>query len=78
MIEANIWKEMERMAEINGMPIKPGVNICRWNLSGKCTNNKVTGNIVFEGHSRDWTSRQNCTFTIFGTSLCSGFITLIS
>jgi len=68
-MELDYRKEMERMAEINGMPIKPGVNICRWNLSGKCTNNKVTGN---KGHSRDWTSRQNCTFTIFGTSLCSG------
>jgi hypothetical protein len=49
---------------------KSGENNCYYNISGKCTNPKIT-----RGESgRDWDSKQNCTFTQDGAqSLCSEY-----
>jgi len=58
---------------MNGIEIKSGVNNCYWNIKGKCTNHLVTRNDEQFGFSRDWDSKQNCTLTIFGISVCSGY-----
>lgn len=58
---------------MNGIPLKSGVNHCHWNVDGRCTNYNVTRNSIIAGFSRDWDSRQNCTYTILGVQICGGF-----
>lgn len=58
---------------VNGIPLKSGVNDCYWNCEGHCTNPGVTRKKLPEGYSRDWDSLQNCPLTILGVILCSGF-----
>lgn len=55
---------------MHGIGLKSGVNNCRWNIKGKCTNEKITKDELPFGFSRDWDSKQNCTFTILGVHLC--------
>lgn len=58
---------------MNGIELKSGVNNCRWNVEGKCTNPEVTRNEIPEAFSRDWNSKQNCTLTIIGQFQCGGY-----
>ncbi len=52
---------------------KSGENNCYYNISGKCTNPKITKGLAGES-GREWDSKQNCTFTQDGAqSLCSVF-----
>ena len=55
------------------LPLKSGVNHCHWNVQGKCTNPDVTRRKLDPGHSHDWDSHINCTYTILGVHLCSGY-----
>jgi len=61
------------MVNVNGIPLESGINDCYWVCNRKCTNPKVTRNNIPKSFSRDWDSKQNCTYTIIGTSICSGF-----
>lgn len=58
---------------MHGIELKAGVNNCYWNVKGKCTNPQVTHNKIMRGYSKDWSSRQNCTFTILGVCVCSAY-----
>ena len=58
---------------MNGIELKSGVNNCHWNTKGKCTNQKITRNKIMRGYTRDWNSKQNCTLTILGVHVCSGY-----
>ena len=58
---------------MHGIPLEGGVNHCYWNVKGKCTNTKVTRNKIPSCYSRDWNSKQNCVYTIYGVYLCGGF-----
>lgn len=52
---------------------KSGENNCYFNITGRCTNPKVTRDkaTAIGGSGRDWDSKQNCTFTQDGAqSLC--------
>ena len=51
---------------MHGIDLKSGVNNCHWNVTGKCTNPKITRNKIPREFSRDWDSKQNCTMTILG------------
>ena len=52
---------------------KSGENNCYYNISGRCTNPKITRGLAGES-GRDWDSKQNCTFTQDGAqSLCSEY-----
>ncbi len=57
----------------NDIPLESGVNDCHWVFERRCTNPLVTRNIIPQGFSRDWESKQNCVVTIAGTIHCSGF-----
>ena len=57
-----------------GIKLGSGINNCHWNVDGKCTNVKVTGNIIPKAFSRDWESKQNCTLTILGIHKCEEYI----
>ena len=62
---------------MHGIPIEDGVNDCRWNVRGICTNPAITGRrppIHFSVSGRDWESKQRCTRTIYGVHLCHGYI----
>jgi hypothetical protein len=54
--------------------IKSGVNDCRWNIDGRCTNYKVTKNKQIHEFSRDWDSKQNCVYTQLGVYICGGYL----
>lgn len=58
---------------MHGIPLESGINNCYWNIKGKCTNPIVTRNKIPDAYSRDWDSKQNCTLTILGVSICSGY-----
>jgi hypothetical protein len=55
---------------MHGIELKSGVNNCYWNINGKCTNTEVTRNKISQAFSRDWNSKQSCTYTILGIHLC--------
>lgn len=59
---------------MHGIELKAGVNNCYWNIDGKCTNVVVTRNPIPKAFSRDYESKQNCTLTIIGVHLCSGYL----
>ena len=58
---------------MHGIEIKSGVNNYHWNIEGRCTNPVVTRNKITKGFTRDWDSKQNCTVTILGVHVCSGY-----
>lgn len=58
---------------MNGIELKSGINDCHWNTDGKCQCYNVTKHVNGYGYSRDWYSKQNCTYTQIGTSLCSEY-----
>ena len=58
---------------MNGIKLEAGINNCHWNTDGKCTNEKVTRNKLPSEYRRDWDSKQNCTLTILGVHICSGY-----
>ena len=58
---------------MHGIELKPGANNCYWNIQSKCTNPLITGRETVDGYSRDWRSDRNCTLTILGVHLCSGY-----
>jgi hypothetical protein len=51
-----------------------GVNDCHWNLEGRCTNFLVTRNKRVSQFTRDWYSKQNCTFTQIGVHICGAYL----
>ncbi len=55
----------------HGIPIKSGVNNCETNWKGKCINKVITRSKTTM--PKDWDSKQNCTFTIYGVHLCSEY-----
>lgn len=56
------------------LKLKSGENNCYYNISGKCTNPKITRGLAGES-GRDWDSKQNCTFTQDGAqSLCPKYL----
>jgi hypothetical protein len=53
---------------MHGIVLKSGVNNCLWNWESRCTNKEITRSNTTM--SRDWDSKQNCTYTILGIHLC--------
>lgn len=53
---------------MNGIELKGGVNNCNWNVCGLCTNKEITRSDTTM--SRNWGSKQNCTYTILWVHLC--------
>jgi len=58
---------------MHGIELAGGVNNCYWNTEGKCTNWEITRNNKISEFTRDYDSKQNCTLTILGVHLCSGY-----
>ena len=58
---------------MNGIPLESGVNNCRWNIDGKCTNKQITRAVLPAAFTRDWESKQSCTLTILGVHKCGGY-----
>jgi len=56
---------------MHGIILKSGVNNCWYNYQGKCVNKIVTRSKT--KMSRDWDSKQNCTLTVYGVHVCSGY-----
>ena len=58
-----------------GIPLESGVNMCEWNVNGKCTHPKMPYNVgnFQDGFTRSWDSTVNCVFTVEGVYACAGY-----
>ena len=54
--------------------IQSGVNDCYWNIDGRCTSFKVTRSKNRGNLTRDWDSKQNCTLTQIGVTVCGAYL----
>ena len=55
-----------------GIELRSGVNLCYWNVGGKCTSPTLTHNLLQGGYC-GWDLQQNCTLHAFGAPTCSGY-----